>query len=150
MTTQASSLPDTLDRHLSANSRDDLPGVADYVERGAALVNPAAIVALQRLRQPLRRKITALKDADHLRQRLDLLAMYFDEVLADGHRGTPAHRETAFALLYFLKGFDRIPDTVPEVGLLDDALIVDCVLQRNSTTLRAHWQRRRRAWPLEL
>jgi uncharacterized membrane protein YkvA (DUF1232 family) len=149
MTTQSTSIPTTLDQHLSANSRDDVAGVSAYVDRGAALVSADAISALHRLRQPLRKKIAALKESGHLRQRLELLSTYFDEALADGHRGTHAHCETAFALLYFLKGFDRIPDSVPEVGLLDDALIVQCVMQRNTTTLRAHWLRRRRNWPLE-
>jgi uncharacterized membrane protein YkvA (DUF1232 family) len=150
MTAKTSSIPDTLDRHLSANSRDDVQGVAAYVDRGAALVTADAIAALQRLRKPLQKKIAAVTESGHLRQRLDLLATFFDEALADGHRGTPAHCEATFALLYFLKGFDRIPDSVPEVGLLDDALIVQCVLQRNTAALRAHWLRRRRTWPVEL
>jgi uncharacterized membrane protein YkvA (DUF1232 family) len=138
-------IPGALDRHLSANSRDDIPGVSDYVDRGAALVTPEAIAGLQRLRKPLRQKIEALA-AGHLRQRIELLATYFEEAGTDGHKGTPAHCDVAFALLYFLKGFDRIPDSVPEVGLLDDAMIVQVVLQRNNTTLRAHWLRRRRTW----
>jgi uncharacterized membrane protein YkvA (DUF1232 family) len=132
-----------------ANSRDDLPGVATYVDRGAALITPEAITALQRLRKPLHKKIDAL-EAGHLQHRLELLATYFDEAVVDGHKGTPAHCDVTFALLYFLKGFDRIPDSVPEVGLLDDAMIVQVVLQRNSTAFRAHWLRRRRSWPQEL
>lgn len=150
MTAKSNTLPDTLDRHLSANSRDDISGVAAYVERGAALVTPEAIAALQRLRKPLHRKIDALKESGHLRHRLELLATYFEEAGADGHKGTSAHCDATFALLYFLKGFDRIPDSVPEVGLLDDAMIVQCVLQRNTTTFRAHWLRQRRSWPAEL
>ena len=59
---------------------------------------------------------------------------------------SPAIRESAFALLYFLKGFDRIPDSVPEIGLLDDALVVQVVFQRHEAALRAHWLRRRRPW----
>lgn len=149
MTAKSVSIPETLDRHLSANSRDDVPGVDAYVDRGAALVTPEAIAALQRLRQPLQRKISALTESGHLRLRLELLATYFEEACSDGHKGTPAHREAAFALLYFLKGFDRIPDSVPEVGLLDDALIVQRVLQHNTTTFRAHWLRRRRTWPAD-
>lgn len=39
--------------------------------------------------------------------------------------------EAAFALNYFLKGIDLIPDSVPEIGLTDDARIVACVLARN-------------------
>jgi len=149
MTAKSSSIPDTLDRHLSANSRDDVPGVAAYVERGAAFVTPEAIAALQRLRKPLHKKIDALKESG-LQYRLELLATYFEEASMDGHKGTPAHCEVAFALLYFLKGFDRVPDSVPEVGLLDDAMIVQIVLQRHATTLRGHWLRRRRTWPAEL
>lgn len=150
MPTQPVSIPEVLNRHLSANSSDDLASVAAYTERGAELVSPEAIAALRRLRPQLRAKIEALEDSLHLRRRLELLALYFDEAAADGHTGTPAHREAAFALIYFLKGFDRIPDTVPEIGLLDDAMIVQLVLQRNAATLRAHWLRRRRSWPAEL
>ena len=144
------SIPETLNRHLSANTRDDLPGVATYIDRGAAHVTAEAVTALQHLRQPLQAKIDALQESEHLRRRLELLLTYFDEASTDGLRGTPAHRETAFALLYFLKGFDRIPDSVPEVGLLDDAMIVQIVLQRHASTFRAHWLRRGRTWPAEL
>jgi uncharacterized membrane protein YkvA (DUF1232 family) len=150
MPAKTSSIPTPLDQHLSGNSRDDLPGVADYVDRGAALVTPEAIAALQRLRQPLHTKIAALPKAGHLRSRLDLLATFFAETGGAGHKATPALCDATFALLYFLKGFDRIPDTVPEVGLLDDALIVQCVLQRNATPLRAYCLRRHLNWPAEL
>lgn len=75
-------------------------------------------------------------------------ARFSPPCVVDGTNGTPAHREAAFALLYFLKGFDRVPDTLPEIGLLDDAMIVQIVLQRHAATLRA--LRRRRAWPAEL
>lgn len=142
------SIPGALNRYLSAGARDDLPGVALYVDRGAELVTSEAILALRRLQAPLYAKINEVVDSVHLRTRLEVLAWYFDEACADGQTGTPAHREAAFALLYFLKGFDRIPDTVPEIGLLDDAMIVEVVLQRNATAYRAHWMRRRRAWPL--
>jgi len=149
MTAKASSIPSALDRHLSTNSRDDLPGVAAYVDCGAALVTAEAIAALQRLRKPLHKKIDALQESEHLRTRLEMLATFFDETCRDGPKGTPAQCDAAFGLLYFLKGFDRIPDSVPEVGLLDDAMVVQAVLQRNATTFRAHWLRRRRTWPAE-
>ncbi|WP_414660149.1 DUF1232 domain-containing protein [Horticoccus sp. 23ND18S-11] len=144
------SVPEPLNRHLSANTRDDLPGVATYIDGGAAHVTAEAVMALQHLRKPLHAKIAALKESGDLQRRLELLATYFDEASTDGIRGTPAHREAAFALLYFLKGFDRIPDSVPEVGLLDDAMIVQIVLQRHAATLRTHWLRRGRTWPAEL
>jgi uncharacterized membrane protein YkvA (DUF1232 family) len=146
--TSAVSIPGALNRYLSAGARDDLPGVALYVDRGAEIINAEAILALRRLLGPLQAKIAEVVDSVHLRNRLEVLARYFDEACHDGQTGTPAHREAAFALLYFLKGFDRIPDTVPEIGLLDDALIVEVVLSRNATAYRAHWLRRHRVWSL--
>jgi hypothetical protein len=39
--------------------------------------------------------------------------------------------ETGFAASYFLKRFDLIPDHLPEIGLNDDSLIVQRVIERN-------------------
>lgn len=144
------SLPEVLNRHLSASSAGAISSVAAYIDRGAALIDSGALHAFQRLRLPLLAKIEQLDESAHLRHRLELLATYVDEACADGFTGAPAHREATFALLYFLKGFDRIPDTVPEIGLLDDAMVVQIVLQRHAATLRAHWLRRGRGWPAEL
>lgn len=144
------SVPEVLNRHLSTSAAGDISSVATYIDRGAALIDPAALHALQRLRVPLHAKIEQLEQSSLLRRRLELLATFFDEAARDGSTGTPAHREVTFALFYFLKGFDRIPDTLPEIGLLDDATIVQIVLQRHAAALRAHWLRRGRRWPSEL
>ena len=144
------SIPAPLDRYLSTNAAGDISSVAAYIDRGARLIDAAAMHALQRLRLPLHAKIEQLNESVHLRRRLELLTTFFEEASRDGSTATPACRETAFALLYFLKGYDRIPDTVPEVGLLDDALIVQIVLQRHATPLRLHWLQRRRVWSSEL
>jgi Protein of unknown function (DUF1232) len=39
--------------------------------------------------------------------------------------------ETGFAASYFLKRFDLIPDHLPEIGLADDSLVVQRVIERN-------------------
>ncbi|WP_414660444.1 DUF1232 domain-containing protein [Horticoccus sp. 23ND18S-11] len=149
MTTKNTSIPETLNRHLSAVSHDDIASVARYIDLGAGLVTPDAINALRRLGRSLDKKVAGLGDSERLRRRIELLATYFEEACVDGQMGSPAHRDVAFALLYFLKGFDRIPDNIPEVGLLDDAMVVQIVLQRHASTLRAHWLRQRRVWPAE-
>ncbi len=149
MTTNDTALPVELDRYLGTHSVADIASTGAYVERGGALVTPRALTGLRALRPPLRAKIAALGAEPLLRTHLELLALYLDECAADRATLTPAIREAAFALIYFLKGFDRIPDSVPEVGLLDDALIVQCVLDRHAAALRAHWLRRRRQWPLD-
>jgi uncharacterized membrane protein YkvA (DUF1232 family) len=144
------SVPESLNRHLSASSSDDILGVAHYLERGAELVTPDAVRSLRGMKRPLQKKIAAISRSDRLQSRVEMLAVYFDEVVGDNAVRTQTHREAAFALLYFLKGFDRIPDSVPEVGLVDDAMIVELVLQRNAAALRGHWLRHGRVWPAEI
>jgi uncharacterized membrane protein YkvA (DUF1232 family) len=95
-------------------------------------------------------KIAGLESGSRLRRRFEVLARFLDEWSEEDGAPTVAVREAAFALLYFSTGFDRIPDSIPEIDLLDDALIVQTVLQRHATALRAHWLRRGRAWPAEL
>lgn len=44
----------------------------------------------------------------------------------------PAHlAEAGVALTYLLKGVDLIPDSIPEIGLTDDARVVARVIDRN-------------------
>jgi len=44
----------------------------------------------------------------------------------------PAHlAEAGVALAYLLKGVDLIPDSIPEIGLTDDARVVARVIERN-------------------
>jgi hypothetical protein len=46
----------------------------------------------------------------------------------------PAHlAEAAVAAYYILKGADIIPDSIPEIGLTDDARILARVFERNAT-----------------
>lgn len=136
---------ETLDQYLATMST---PGRAatpsSHLERGAAIVTPADIERLRRLFTALRSKAARITDSDLLPRRIGLLMQYVQE--APAGEPTPALREAAFALYYFLKGFDLIPDSVPQVGLLDDALLVETVLQRNAHEFRAHWAARRRVW----
>ena len=43
--------------------------------------------------------------------------------------------EIGFASGYFLKRYDVIPDHVPEIGLADDALILQRVIERNQSNI---------------
>jgi uncharacterized membrane protein YkvA (DUF1232 family) len=47
--------------------------------------------------------------------------------------------ETGFAAAYFLKRFDLIPDHLPEIGLADDTLILQRVIERNQSELTVVW-----------
>lgn len=116
-----------------------------HIERGAACVQYEDLAVLPALRPALEAKLAAVGDSARLRHRLALLLHYLAEVPAEA--GTPGQREAAFAVFYFFKGYDLIPDSVPEVGLLDDALLVETVLRRNAAELREHWAARGRVWP---
>jgi uncharacterized membrane protein YkvA (DUF1232 family) len=43
--------------------------------------------------------------------------------------------ETGFAASYLLKRYDLIPDHLPEIGLADDALMLQRVIERNRSEL---------------
>ena len=46
-------------------------------------------------------------------------------------------REAAFALLYFQRATDLIPDSIPGLGLLDDAMMVHIVLGRHEHAFKS-------------
>jgi uncharacterized membrane protein YkvA (DUF1232 family) len=138
--------PATLEQYLATMAdpgREATP--SSHLERGAACVRLEDIERLRRMFPALRSKAARITDSDVLPRRINLLLQYVQETPAGAN--PPALREAAFVLFYFLKGFDLIPDAVPHVGLLDDAMLVDTALQRNAHELRAHWSAHGRAWP---
>jgi uncharacterized membrane protein YkvA (DUF1232 family) len=139
-------LTSELARYLADMSR---PGreasPSRHIERGAACVLSADLAALPHLRPALEAKLARIAESDRLKSRLSLLLQYLDEMPA--HAGTACQKEAAFAVFYFLKGFDLIPDSVPGIGLLDDALLVETVLRRNAHELREHWAAHGRPGP---
>jgi uncharacterized membrane protein YkvA (DUF1232 family) len=59
----------------------------------------------------------------------------------------PQHvAEAAFALLYLQRATDLIPDLIPGLGLLDDAMIVNMVLRRNEHAFRSYSHASRLSW----
>src|SRR5437868_14303976 len=55
--------------------------------------------------------------------------------------------EAAFALLYFQRGTDLIPDSIPGIGLLDDAIIVRIVLGRHEQAFKSSSHAYKLSWP---
>ena len=56
--------------------------------------------------------------------------------------------EAAFALLYFKTATDLIPDPIPGLGLLDDAMIVSLVLRRHEDVFKRSSHAYKLHWPL--
>jgi len=138
-----------LSRYLSDNQRaGPPPNPSDYVSAGAALVTREDLDGLVKLLPQITAKRAQISDSARLQRRIAVLEQFFEESAPAGE--TDARRETAFVLYYFLKGYDLIPDSVPNFGLVDDAMLVAAVLQRNASALQAHWAQRRRPYPADL
>lgn len=138
-----------LSRYLSQKNPAGLPpNSTAFVTQGADLVRPADLAGLVRLLPQVRRKAAGITDSERLRRRIELLASYFQETRPLGN--TAERREIAFVLFYFLKGYDLIPDSIPQIGLVDDALLVETAINRNLAALRTHWAQTERAVPENL
>ena len=118
---------------------------SEHVARGADCVRPADLAGFHYILPDVRLKAAPLGASSRLRQRVEILALFLEETPARAH--TTAQREAAFVLFYFLKGQDLIPNSVPEIGLLDDALIIEAAFNRNLHELRSHWAAQGRPWP---
>jgi uncharacterized membrane protein YkvA (DUF1232 family) len=55
--------------------------------------------------------------------------------------------EAAFALVYFQRETDLIPDSIPGMGLLDDAMMVRLVLGRHQLTFKSSPHGYKLSWP---
>jgi uncharacterized membrane protein YkvA (DUF1232 family) len=84
----------------------------------------------------------------HLSDQLEFLSLFVEEQVAglNPELDTDPVAEAAFALLYFQHAADLIPDSIPAMGLLDDAIIVGLVLRRHdhafkhsSHAYKLHW-----------
>lgn len=140
------SLSSPLSHYLADMSRPGREATpSQHLERGAECVRDEDLSALTRLRPAVESKLAGISDSTRLKERIGLLLRYLEETPAS--QGGACRREAAFAVFYFLKGFDLIPDSLPGVGLLDDAMLVETALRRNEHELREHWTAHGRVWP---
>jgi uncharacterized membrane protein YkvA (DUF1232 family) len=119
---------------------------AEYVAQGVTHVSDWHVREMQKRLAVLRDRVAQINDSPRLQLRLEAFLRFMEET-ADSDVATAARQEVAFALAYFFHSADRIPDGTPHYGLLDDALVVEAVLERNEAALREHWRRAGRSWP---
>jgi uncharacterized membrane protein YkvA (DUF1232 family) len=88
----------------------------------------------------LRKRFTRLplKTYPYLADQLEFLCRFVeDRVVVWGKDLTEQPvAEAAFALLYFQRAIDLIPDPIPDMGVLDDAIIVGMVLRRQEQAFK--------------
>jgi uncharacterized membrane protein YkvA (DUF1232 family) len=118
----------------------------DNVEAGIAAVLPADVDAVKAVFWAKfvesRPRLGRLR---HMRDFLKSVVLLF-EMLIDPTCVIP-WRTTAgivFALAYFISPFDLIPDAIPVIGFLDDALVVAEVIYMFSADIQRYEESRRR------
>jgi uncharacterized membrane protein YkvA (DUF1232 family) len=83
----------------------------------------------------------------YLSDQLDFLSLVVEEHVADRDPAAAMVGEAAFALLYFRRATDLIPDSIPGMGLLDDAIIVRIVLGRHEHAFKSSSHAYKLSWP---
>ena len=109
--------------------------IDEFIESEVENYNASDFLSLRDHVDALRSKMQTEQAQIHfdLQQGVELLIRWIEsdqvEALQDP---LPAHlAEAGVAAAYILKGVDLIPDSIPEIGLTDDARILARVLERN-------------------
>ena len=85
----------------------------------------------------------------YLPDQLEFLCLFVEEQIVRRNRDLAEEpvAEAAFALLYFQRAADLVPDSIPGLGLLDDAMIVSLVLRRNEQVFKRSTYGYKFHWP---
>jgi uncharacterized membrane protein YkvA (DUF1232 family) len=85
----------------------------------------------------------------YLSDQLEFLCLFVEEQIVGRNRDAAEEpvAEAAFALLYFQRSTDLIPDSIPGMGLLDDAIIVRIVLGRHERAFNSSSHAYKLSWP---
>ena len=122
--------------------------ISSFIERQARAVSireiNRLIVDLPALRERFAK--IPMETYPHLADQLQLLSLMVEEQVVRDPAGQMVG-EAAFALLYFQRATDLIPDSIPGMGLLDDAMIVRIVLGRHQQGFRSIPHGHKLSWP---
>jgi uncharacterized membrane protein YkvA (DUF1232 family) len=122
--------------------------IGSFIERQARAVSIAdinrLIVDLPALRERFAK--IPVETYPNLADQLQLLSLVVEEQVTRDPAGQMVG-EAAFALLYFQRATDLIPDSIPGMGLLDDAMIVRIVLGRHRQAFKFNSHGYNLSWP---
>ena len=112
-----------------------MPEIVAFVRQGATKITPRVVDELLH-KLPLWKAGFTQIDAPthpHLVSQLLFLADAVEDVAEGAYKELPyvAFAEAVFALTYCHKGFNIIPDSVPNLGRADDSSVVRAVLIQN-------------------
>ena len=107
-----------------------------YLENGAARLTPRHVQQLVSDLPELREEFAKMRASTfpETERQLWFLAAIVEAVWTESYRDMPyrAALEAAFAVSYFHRAVDLIPDSLEVIGLTDDAAVVQTVLARNA------------------
>ena len=85
----------------------------------------------------------------YLSYQLEFLCLFVEEQIVGRNRDAAEEpvAEAAFALLYFQRSTDLIPDSIPGMGLMDDSIIVCIVLGRHEHAFKSSSHGYKLSWP---
>jgi uncharacterized membrane protein YkvA (DUF1232 family) len=113
----------------------------EFIERGAAKLTQREVHRLVAEMPELREQFSRLRESDYpdTERQLWFLSEVVDQVWTEAHLDLPygAALEAAFAVAYFIRDTDLIPDLLGPIGLTDDIAIVQAVFARNADAYAA-------------
>jgi uncharacterized membrane protein YkvA (DUF1232 family) len=124
----------------------------DFVQRQANVLSVTDLDRLIADLPALRERFTKIPSQTYpyLADQLEFLSLVVEDQVTGPNRDpiSQTMSESAFALLYFQRTTDLIPDPIPGMGLLDDAMIVSLVLRRHDDAFKRSSHAYKLRWPL--
>lgn len=112
-----------------------MPEIADFVNRGAATITPAAVEEVQRHLPQWKLEFTQIREPlfPHLAEQLEFLANAVEDFAEGAYKDLSyyAFAQAVFALIYSHKKVGIIPDSFLNLGRADDSSVARVVLIQN-------------------
>ena len=133
----------------STDLRERIAGeITDFIQNQALAISITAIERLVADLPALRKRFAKIRAQSYpyLADQLQFLSLVVEDQVVRDPAGEIVG-EAAFALLYFQRATDLIPDSIPGMGLLDDAMIVRIVLGRHEHAFKSSSHAYNLSWP---
>ena len=133
----------------STDFRERITGeITAFIQNQARAVSITAIERLVADLPGLRKRFAKIpaEAYPYLAHQLQFLSLVFEDLAVRDPAGEILG-EAVFALLYFQRATDLIPEAIPDMGLSDDSMIVSIVLRRQEHAFKRSSHGHLLRWP---